>query len=391
MLSHTMGQSSMLSVFSGLRTRLARRSARRSWVVEVVDEIAGLEAEWQALATPENSTPFQRFGLVSAFYAQLARNGLARPVIALVRNRDGRSVAIFPMTLSRRAGLNWLQMADGTVTDYCAPILAPDLGAEEVRAIADQVLRAVPGADLLYCNKMPAHFMGRANPMIDLPNAARLRSSAWTLDIAGLTREEVLAKQSERFRGNLKRVTRKFGQAYRSGFSLAVGADIRAEDFAAFQELRRDSASRKERRNVLDDPLWTEFYLGIVASKRPDCQPWLSTLSADGRVVATLFGFTDGVRPVAIMPAALGGDWNGYALGLQLFEQTILAFRDKGMPIFDISIGDSPYKRRFGCDRLALYDALFARGLLGRLYALFWRAKVAYRQRFLLPEGAGEP
>ena len=39
------------------------------------------------------------------------------------------------------------------------------------------------------------------------------------------------------------------------------------------------------------------------------------------------------------------------------------------------------YKRRFGCEEVALYDALFAKTLTGRIYYLLWRLKIAIRAR----------
>ena len=48
---------------------------------------------------------------------------------------------------------------------------------------------------------------------------------------------------------------------------------------------------------------------------------------------------------------------------------------------FDLSIGDMAYKRRFGSDEVPLYDALFARGILGRLYYALWKVKTGIRSR----------
>ncbi len=53
----------------------------------------------------------------------------------------------------------------------------------------------------------------------------------------------------------------------------------------------------------------------------------------------------------------------------------------RGRKSFDFSVGDMVYKHRFGCDELPLYDALFAKTLLGHAYCWFWRLKTSIRCR----------
>jgi CelD/BcsL family acetyltransferase involved in cellulose biosynthesis len=354
--------------------------ARIGWRVEVGDGVESFEAEWRSLAGPRNSTPFQSPGLMRSFYRRLAADGSAEPLVALVRRPDGRPAALFAMSRSRHHGLTWLR-TDARPIDYAAPILDPSLRPGEVRDIVRAVLAAVPGADLLYCNKMPAAFEDAPDLLVGLPNAARLRLSAWVLRLAGRTREDVLAAQHTKFRGHLRRATQKLTRTHRRTFSFALGDEIDDDAFAAFRALRSRSAEEKGRSNILDDPRWTDLYLDLRAGRAAPCLAWLSRLEADGEVIAVLFGVTDGRRAVAIMPASRLDEWRPYAPGLQLMEETILHFRDNGIAFFDLSVGDMDYKRRIGCDEVALYDALFPGTVLGWIYYAAWKVKIMIRNR----------
>lgn len=353
---------------------------QRRWRVEVSDGVEDFETTWRQLATPRTSTPFQNFELTRLFNAALADRGGAEPVVARVSRSDGRPAALLAMTRLRRHGLDWL-VTDARPLDYCAPILAPDVTGDEIPGLVGAVMAAVPGADLLYCNKMPGSFEGAANPFVGLANTHRLRLSAWLLPLAGRDREAVLSGEHASFRKNRRRCAGKLAKAHRVGFSIAVGTEITEADLALFSAMRTESTREKGRDDILDDPDWAGFYRGLFAGRASPMLPWLSRLEADGEAIAMLFGLSDGRRPVAILAASRLGPWKPYAPGLQLFEQTILHFHAAGAEIFDMSIGDMVYKRRFGCDRLALHDALFPSSLAGHAYYRLWQLKMMVRDR----------
>ncbi len=354
--------------------------SKAAWSVEIHADISAIEAEWSEITGRHNASPFQCHTFMSMFYRQLVANRLAEPVVALVRAADGRPVALFPMMRSRRHGLTWLR-TDERPIDYCSPIIDPSIASAELSAIIRAVLAAVPGVDLLYCNRVPDRFGHQPNPLVDLPNAARLRLSAWMLELAGRTPADLAAARHSNFHGNLRRSTQKLAKSHRRVFSIAEGSDISESDLSAFRAMRIASTADKGRSNIIEEPDWTSFYLGLIHADGLMCKPWLARLEADGEPIAFLFGFSDGQRAVAIMPASLLGPWKPYAPGLQLFSEVMLHFQAAGFAWFDLSIGDMAYKRRFGCEEVGLYDALFPRSLLGHAYYLIWRVKVAIRSR----------
>lgn len=353
---------------------------RPAWLVEVQDAVEPFEAEWRNLVVPGNSTPFQHYDLMRVFYRQLAANRTAEPVVALARHPDGRPAALFPMMRSWRHGLNWLH-TDSRPIDYCAPIFETGLRQDDIRAIIKAVLAAVPRADLLYTNKMPQRFDGVENPLIALPNAARLRLSSWELPLAGRTREELVGAQQSRFRSKLRSRIQRLAKASQRSFDVAFGGQIQPSELAAFKALRTESLLEKHRSDILDDPNWGPFY-DLLIEQGASAEAWLATLKADGRMIAGLYGFTDGRRVQAILAASrMDGEWKDYVCGLQLFQETMFYFQGRNIALYDLSIGDMSYKSRFGCEQVYLYDAVFPKTIIGHLYYLFWKLKIGIRSR----------
>ena len=348
--------------------------------MDVRDSAEALAAEWRALTQPENSTPFQQYGLMRQFYRQLAVNGQGEPAIALVRDAAGTVVAIFPMIRVWKHGLRWLR-TDARPLDYCAPILDPSLSPADAGEIAAAVAEAVPRADLIYCNKMPDHFGTRPNPLVALPNAGRLRLSAWSIRLGGRTDQELLAAQHTFFRKKMRKRIRKMSTLHRRAFRIAVGADIAAADYDAFRAMRSRSFEEKGRSNILDGGDWLPFYDALMKGEAGECQPWLAVLEADDAPVAFLFGFLHGRTVQGLMPTSLLGSWRPYSLGHQLKQEVLLHFQRSGAEVFDMSIGDMQHKRHFGCEELALYDAMFPCTWKGRAYYWMWQIKIKIRSK----------
>lgn len=353
---------------------------KSGWLVEISHAVEPFEQEWHLLRRPDNSTPFQDFDLMQVFYRQLAANGLMQPVVALVRRPDGTAVALFPMMKTRRRGLTWLRM-DASPLDHCGPLLETSLRQDEVRAIIGSVIAAVPSVDLLYCTKMPEHFEGRENPLVALGNAARLRLSAWQLQLAGATWKELVAKRQKRFKSKLSSRTKQLSASHDRRFEIRFGADVSAAEMTEFKALRASGFSEKDRTDILGDADWAGFYDGMLEKTGGTCQAFLATLKADGLMIAGLYGFVSGGRVEIVLPASLMGEWKDVLPGLQLFDETLGHFFHAQYRLYDFSIGDMVYKRRFGAEQVNMYDALFPASLAGRIYALAWRVKTAIRAR----------
>lgn len=349
------------------------------WQVEVGAAVEPFEEAWRALAGSAHATPFQSFDLMRVFYRQLAGNGGAEPVVALVRHADGRPAALFPMMRSRRHGLNWLH-TDARPLDYCAPLIDRSLAPAEAGSAVRAMLVAVPRADLLYVNRIPQCVGGLENPLLSLPNAARLRFSSWTLPLAGRTWDELAAAQTKRFRSNLRSYIQRLERAHDRRFAISFGTDISARDWSEFKRLRAESLSEKGRSDILGDAAWGGFYDALIRDSGT-CRAWLATLRADGRMIAGLYGFVEAGRVQVILPAMLLGEWKSFSPGTQLFHETINHFYQSGADVYDLSIGDMAYKARFGCVEGNVYDALFPKTLAGHVFYAFWRAKVKIRAK----------
>ena len=288
----------------------------QTFVVEVSSSDAAVAEAWAGLEP--YGAPFQRRSWVLPWRRLLAPAFAAAPLYVTVRDaQDARPLMFLPLYRRRRWGLASLAFADLGVSDYNAPLLAPDFApsADVFQGLWRQILRALPPADLLRFDKVPATIGGRDNPVAQLDGMRPMGFSAWPLALPP-TREAYDAEVLDRKTRKEQRRKRK-NLAERVGVLKLVHAATPADGEAIFAALRRQRAARFKRvgrPDLLDDPRFLAFYRAIAF------EPWsgfvdLAALKTGDRILATLLSLRcDGGRILvdARLRAGAGGAVAGH-------------------------------------------------------------------------------
>ena len=77
------------------------------------------------------------------------------------------------------------------------------------------------------------------------------------------------------------------------------------------------------------------------------------------------------------------GEWEAFRPGMLLFDAMLERHAEQtaGEGYFDFTIGDEPYKKRFGSDCRPLYEWMAPRSAIGAAAYLAWRAKTMLWRR----------
>jgi CelD/BcsL family acetyltransferase involved in cellulose biosynthesis len=89
--------------------------------------------------------------------------------------------------------------------------------------------------------------------------------------------------------------------------------------------------------------------------------------------VATLLGVRDRARYTMIRISNAGGKWSNCSPGRLIIERTMAALHRDGVRVFDFSVGNYAYKRRFGAKRVPLAELSAALSPRGWPYSLRYR------------------
>jgi len=329
------------------------------YVATIERDPARALAQWRhACEDGASFGPFQTTPWLAAWYATLGAGPGLQPLFASIRRRsDQRLMLVLPLLLHRPGRLRRIEFADLGVTDYAAPLLAPDCPTQpqQIRAMFAALRRALPPADLFCIHKCAASIGGLDNPLLHFPGLrpSRLNGNLVTVgeDFDGWRRS--LAKPQ---RKGLERSWRVFSRHADARFGIAGNADDAARWLADLERQQRVNIASKGWDYLLDQPGHRDFYRRLLADGLHDGTTVLSALTAEGETVAVLLGIRRGDYYAMLRVGSDVERWGHCSPGRLVMERTLAALHRDGVRRFDFTIGNYLYKKAFQPERLPLCE-----------------------------------
>ena len=354
-----------MAILEAGRLTVRASSPAAGFRIEFVEDWKPIVARWSGAG---QETAFQHPLWYEAWYAAFTE---ASPLIAIVTDSiTERPVALVPLILRVRHGVRIVEFADLNVTDYNAPMLrvGAALNVAGTRALGQALvtaLRELPGGvDLIRLRKMPE---GELNPLAMLGRAGSCSLNGNII----ATGDDFEAYRLSIKRMQLSRSWRVFNRHPGAVFRLIDSAD---EALAMIDVMDAQQQARMQKLGLefaLNNATHAKFYRDLVRRGVPEGYAVVSALTCDEGVVATVLGIKQGGSFVFLRISNGGEQWKNCSPSRLIIERTMAALHAQGLRRFDLSIGNYPFKRRFGAVQLRLTDASIALTWRGTPYA--WR------------------
>jgi CelD/BcsL family acetyltransferase involved in cellulose biosynthesis len=334
-----------------------------SYRLQTTDTWAGFERRWAALAEAARVSPFQRSEWLRQWYQSFARAGSVDPLLVSISDAvTGEDIMLLPLIARRRAGLATVEFADLGVTDCNAPLLGPGApsDAADAEALWQLLVDTFSGYDAIRFQKMPKLIDGRPNP---LAFGSRVRVAdlrRWTL-----TADDAWAVERKRGRA-YKRSQNGFAKVGAGRFLFAKTEGEAQRMLLTLERLQLARLSELGRSHILGEPEHRAFYEALGASHGTEFS-YVSALELDGELVACLLSVA--AKPwVTFLRIASDPRFAHLSLGRHLMELTMMALREKGYEMLDLSIGDAGHKARLGASPQPVYELSHPLSWQGSLY-----------------------
>lgn len=340
--------------------------------IEIAERLELVQRDWDALMLDGRYTPFQTPHWLRPWYALVAPHIGARPLFVTVRDRvSGEPLMLLPLCLRRLGLLKIIEFADGGLSDYNAPILASNFSPRgtEMQELWRAILAALPFADVVRLQKLPALLDGRENPLHHLNEIRRMSLESWCVELPK-TRAAYEKMLAPTFNKELRRKGRRVES---HGKASLVHARDRADALRIFDALAEMRALRFEelgRDNVLAVPALRAFYETVIVEGWDHDFTALSALEVDGTIVAALFALRHAKNYHLLLSSFRSGDWKSASPGNVALDRMASHLIETGVEIFDFTIGNESYKRDFGAKPQALAMADHPLSLIGWPHAM---------------------
>jgi CelD/BcsL family acetyltransferase involved in cellulose biosynthesis len=338
------------------------------------------------------ATPFQDLRWLTSWYGAFAGTENVRPLIAVISDAaTSEPAALVPLVLRVHNGLRIVEFADLNLTDYNSLLPGPAMPVDAKgtaalsRALIAGLRRLPGGADLLRMQKMPAVLGGKPNPLVALgrPGSCSLNGNAITV-----------GADLESYLGSIKKM--QLPRSWRV-FSRYPGAQFRlvtdTRDALALLDIIDAQQSARMRclglSFSLDQDAQASFYRDLVRRGIDDGYVVMTALSCDEATIAAVLGIRQGDCFIFLRISNAGRRWSHCSPSRLIVERTVRALHAEGVRVFDLSIGNYAYKRRFGASSLALTDVSVALGWRGVPFVMRDRAAQWLRRYPSLAERVG--
>lgn len=358
--------------------------------IEVHGTLQGLERVWKALALRSECYVFQTWEWSVEWQAHVGDSQRVLPRIIQVMDSEGLTLGIWPMAIYRSRGLSVLGFMGDVVSDYRAPLLAPEwygsVEAASFPALWRECLDAVEGADVVWLERMPERFGRLMNPMASLPGAVQAENA-----YAACLPDSVpsyLAGRSKNLLAQNRRHVRRLQEHGEYVFTPQHGASDAQEIFAALVGQKSRRWRETGSRDLFADKAYLDFYRTLMQHELPGGMVSLCSLKVGETVVAAQWGLVFRNRYYWILPSYEVGQWAKYSCGRLLLQAMIEWAIQENMAVFDLTVGDESYKKDWANECLPLWRWRAANSLRGRVFLAGVNFKEAVRAHPVLSRWA---
>ncbi|TGQ42063.1 GNAT family N-acetyltransferase [Mesorhizobium sp. M00.F.Ca.ET.216.01.1.1] len=354
--------------------------AERLEIVRSADRLAAVEADWMHLWRRTDGLIFQSHAWISAWWSTVSDRDQRALRIGLIWNGD-RLVAVFPLAISKRRGLRFLEWAASSYTDYGDILVALECSLSALQDLWAQLCDA-GGFDIAFLNRL-------------LPDAAAHKifapGASGGVKLRPNHREEVsyrVAGQWESGAAWLEDQSKKARQNYRRGMkTLEEAGEMKFRLLAPDEPLQPvlDRLSVLKRRwlelHTRESQLFEEgapVLAALVDALARAGVLRIFVIECDGAMIAVSINFIQHGVMMAFV-TTYDPDFSRASPGVILMMDYIQWSIDHGLGMIDFLCGAESFKHKFATQAVTLQSVLGARTALGTLASLADRIRQRIR------------
>jgi CelD/BcsL family acetyltransferase involved in cellulose biosynthesis len=339
----------------------------------IFDTLSAVETEWRTFEQSADCTAFQTFDWLSTW--QRCVGGLHRVTPAIVVGRDmgGETLFILPLSVGPARFARELTFFGTDLCDYNAPLLAPGLAgkitpvqfADAWRNISEQLQRDPRWRhDFVRLEKMPETVGAQENPMLSIgvtphPSGAYATPLAESWDAFYAAKRSASTRRRDRTKRNR---LADFGAVKTTTPDTADGL---LQALSVLMQQKARSLSRMGINDFFSRPGHADFYRALVSDPRNKGLVDVSQLEVGGNIAAVNVGLTFRDSYYHIMSSYTDGEMARFGPGAIHMHDVLRNAIERGFKVFDLTVGDEPYKRDWCESGNTLYDHLGAVRLRG--------------------------
>jgi CelD/BcsL family acetyltransferase involved in cellulose biosynthesis len=367
------------------------------FTVSLIHDFAGLRERWLAFQEAADCTVFQTFEWLCAYRLHIGIPRGEMPCIALVHAADGSIACLLPLAIRRSGFARELTFFGSELCDYNAPLLAPgffaQIGADGFQRLWRDLLTMIEADprtrfDIVRLEKMPAHVRSQCNPLVAYLPTALNPSGSWATPLADTWDAFYAARRSPATRSRDRSKLRRLAECGEIVFRTPDSTDAISRALDVLMKQKGRAFAERGIGNIFMKPGYADFYRAVATDSGSRDIVHVSQLDVGAETAAVALGLMFRGRYYYVLSSYTSGPMARFGPGAIHLHRLMRYAIERGMTVFDFTIGDERYKRDW-CDSMQpLHDHVATQTARGTLVAAVLRtarrAKRAVKQNSVL-------
>ncbi len=366
----------------------ARMQARTAAAVpgdvrlSVYEDLAALEKDWRAFEPQTDATVFQSFDWLVTWQRHIGARAGVTPAIVVGRDAGGAILFLLPLSICPAGNARELTWLAGDLCDYNAPVLAQKFSERFDRprflTLWQDILKLLQshprlGFDLIHLTKMPEMVGAQPNPMRYLGGIIN-PSGAYLTHLGGDWEAFYTDKRSSATRRRDRTKRKRLGEMGEVRFVNPAAGDV-VGTLDTLMTQKANSFARMGVANLFAKPGHAEFYRALATDPATRAMVHVSRLEVGATRAAINLGLIWRGRYYHLLASYDDGEVSRFGPGAAHLHDLMRMAIERGLKIFDFTIGDERYKRDWCDTELKLYDFIAPASWRGALMAAPMLAK----------------
>ena len=333
-----------------------------------------LKKLWKDFEKLSTSTPFQSFDWLDHWQKSVGDPLLKITPCIVVIKEDKKVIALLPLGTRKHLGIHLLEWLGGNNTDYMCPLISKgsNLFINDFEDIWDKTLEKIKPLDLVFLTKQMD--FKKKNPFVSLLENKVLMNS-YQLILKGNWESFSKESLSKKVLADSRRQRKRISELGVLSFNIAK----KKEEITEITKIMIEQKSRRyiETRSwdMFSIEEYNNFYLNLEKKLGEIGKIHVSYLSLDNEIIATHWGLLSSDTFYYLMPTHKSEGWEKFSPGKLLLEFLIQWSLDNDLRIFDLTVGDELYKKKWSNKISPIYEHISAVSFSGNIYLLAKRVK----------------
>jgi CelD/BcsL family acetyltransferase involved in cellulose biosynthesis len=282
-----------------------------------------------------------------------------------VFTKDDNPKIIIPLVTRKFFYLKLVEIAGGKVSDYLSPIFNKkyNFSQNDLNFISQEILKYFNDYDLVFFRKQKK-YSNFSNPLLFLDKPILGLHKCYSIRFDKFSKN----KKIKKIYNDNRRQIKKLGNIGEVKFINAYESDEKKKILETMIEQKEERYKQTNVWNMFGLNYYKNFYYDLIKSDFNFLKLHISAIKVGNNLISTHFGFVNNKTFYYLMPSFDNKKFKSYSSGNILLENLINYTQSKNIDVFDFTIGNENYKKKWTNETNDLFDVILTNSFFGKLF-----------------------